>query len=67
MALRKVRLQSWDPEANTSLDEYDIPEGGLREIEHAGRTFRASHVQLPRLAEAVEDGTLVYTDVTPKR
>lgn len=60
MALRKVRLQSWDPEADLRLYELDVGEDGPPlEFEHGGRRFRFFATEDPA-------GTLVYTDLTPK-
>lgn len=59
MALRRVRLQSWDPEADTALYEIEVAGEPPLEIEHGGRLFRFFATEDP-------SGTLVYTDVTPK-
>lgn len=62
MALRKIRLSSRDPEADVSLDVYEIPDGGLREIEHAGRRFRFSHLEMATDGTP-EEATLLYTEI----
>lgn len=66
MALRKVRLSSWDPEADTSLDEIEVGEDGPpKEFEHGGLRFVFSHLEVASNG-TTEDATLVYTDARLK-
>lgn len=65
MALRTVRLASWDPEARVVLYDYEIPEGGLPEIVHGGLRFLFSHLEMASDG-TTEDATLVYTDARLK-
>lgn len=65
MALLKVRLSSWDQEADTSLYEIDVVGERPDEIVHAGRWFRFHNVEV-MTRRGVSFERLVYTDVTPR-